>query len=90
MKAIDSFPQGIYLIDFEFHPADHREGNPPRPVCLAVREYITGEVSRYWTDELQTMKSAPFPCGYGALVVAYFASAEMDCFIALGWVGNYR
>jgi hypothetical protein len=85
MKAIDSFPQGIYLIDFEFHPADHREGNPPRPVCLAVREYITGEVSRYWTDELQTMKSAPFPCGYGALVVAYFASAEMDCFIALGW-----
>lgn len=85
MKAIDQFPKGIYLIDFEFHPVDHREGNPPQPVCLAVREYITGRVWRYWGDELQIMKEAPFPCGEGALTVAYFASAEMDCFIALGW-----
>ena len=85
MKAIDRFPKGIYLIDFEFHPVDHREGNPPRPVCLAVREYITGRVWRYWGDELQVMKEAPFPCGEGALTVAYFASAEMDCFIALSW-----
>lgn len=85
MKAIDRFPQGIFLIDFEFHPKAHREGNPPEPVCLVVREYITGGVWRYWLDELQVMPKAPFPHGADALVVAYFASAEMDCFLALGW-----
>lgn len=85
MKAIDRFPEGIYLIDFEFHPEGQREGNQPQPVCLAVREYITGRVWRCWGDELQVMKEAPFPCGAEALTVAYFASAEMDCFIALGW-----
>lgn len=85
MKAIDRFPAGIHLIDFEFHPRSHREGNPPEPVCLVVREYIGGEVRRYWREELLAMTCAPFECGDGALVVAYFSSAEMDCFLALGW-----
>jgi hypothetical protein len=85
MKAIDRFPLGIYLIDFEFHPKAHKEGNAPHPVCLVVREYITGRVWHFWLEDLQSMKEAPFPCGAGALVVAYFASAEMDCFLALGW-----
>ncbi len=85
MKAIDRFPQGIFLIDFEFHPKARREGNPPEPVCLVVREYITGAVWRYWRKDLQVMQEAPFPHGDGALVVAYYASAEMDCFLAIGW-----
>ena len=31
-----SFTDGIYLVDFEFHPASGREGNPPVPVCMVV------------------------------------------------------
>ena len=31
------------------------------------------------------MKSAPFQVNPGAMSVAYFASAEMDCFLSLGW-----
>jgi hypothetical protein len=31
------------------------------------------------------MAAAPFPTGEKALCVAYYASAEMDCFHALGW-----
>jgi hypothetical protein len=31
------------------------------------------------------MKKAPFPTGSEALFVAYYASAELDCFHALGW-----
>jgi hypothetical protein len=85
MKAIERFPSGIFLIDFEFHPKARHEGNPPEPVCLAVKEYITGRIWRYWLDDLRTMQEAPFPYGDDALVVAYFASAEMDCFISLGW-----
>lgn len=79
------FPGGIWLIDFEFHPANGREGNPPRPVCLVVREWPSGATRRYWRDELDALGQAPFPTDASALVVAYYASAEMGCFLALGW-----
>ena len=32
-----NFTDGIYLVDFEFHPVGGREGNPPLPVCMVVR-----------------------------------------------------
>ena len=80
-----SFTDGIYLVDFEFHPAGGREGNPPVPVCLVVREWLSGRTQRHWQDDLQQMTTAPFPTGDKAMCVAYYASAEMDCFHALGW-----
>jgi DNA polymerase-1 len=85
VKYIERFPKGVYVIDFEFHPADGVEGNKPDPVCLVALNYLTGQVWRYWRDELRQLPSAPFPCGDDALTVAYYASAEMDCFLALGW-----
>ncbi len=72
-------------MDFEFHPANGREGNLPVPVCMVVREWPSGHTRRYWQDDLQLMGSAPFPTCDKALCVAYFASAEMDCFQVLGW-----
>jgi len=80
-----SFPDGIYLVDFEFHPAGGREGNPPVPVCMVVREWPSGCTQRYWQADLHEMAAAPFPTSEKALCVAYYASAEMDCFHALGW-----
>jgi DNA polymerase-1 len=85
MSLASQFPAGVYLIDFEFHPTHGHEGNPPAPVCLVVRNAVVGEVARYWQDELCQMSQAPFPCGADALCVAYFSSAEWDCFLALGW-----
>lgn len=79
------FPDGIYLVDFEFHPLSGIEGNIPDPVCMVVRNYETGATHHYWRDELRMMPAAPFPVGKQALMVAYFASAEMDCFRALDW-----
>jgi hypothetical protein len=84
MTASD-FTEGIFLVDFEFHPVFCREGNPPKPVCMVVREWPSGHTSRYWQDDLQKMDRPPFPIGSDALFVAYFASAEMDCFHALDW-----
>ena len=52
---------------------------------MVVREWLSGHTSRYWQDDLQQMQTAPFPTGDTALCVAYYASAEMDCFLALGW-----
>jgi DNA polymerase-1 len=84
MTALD-FNDGIFLVDFEFHPARGREGNQPVPVCMAVREWPSGRTHRHWQDDLQQMTAAPFPTGENALCVAYYASAEMDCFHVLGW-----
>lgn len=75
----------VFLIDFEFHPRNGREGNLPWVVCLVVREWPSGHTRRYWQDELLKMTHAPFPTDASVLVVAYFASAEMACFLALGW-----
>ncbi|OIN91392.1 MAG: DNA polymerase I [Comamonadaceae bacterium CG1_02_60_18] len=80
-----TFTEGIYLVDFEFHPAGGRQGNPPVPVCLVVRAWPSGRTQRHWQADLQQMAAAPFPTGENALCVAYYASAEMDCFHALGW-----
>ena len=84
MVALD-FLEGIYLVDFEFHPYRGREGNLPVPVCMVVREWPSGRTSRYWQDDLKAMTAAPFPTGDKALCVAFYASAEMDCFSVLGW-----
>ena len=80
-----NFPDGIYLLDFEFHPEHGREGNPPTPVCMVVREWPSGRTQRHWQADLQQMATAPFPTGERALCVAYYASAELDCFHVLGW-----
>jgi DNA polymerase-1 len=80
-----NFSDGIYLVDFEFHPAHGREGNCPVPVCMVVREWPSGHTRRYWQGAIYDMTAAPFPTGNNALCVAYYASAEMDCFQALEW-----
>ena len=85
MMDTSYFSEGIYLVDFEFHPADGREGNLPVPVCMVVRKWPCGATKRYWKDDLRALAAAPLPTGEKALWVAYFASAEMDCFQVLGW-----
>ena len=84
MVAVN-FSDGIYLVDFEFRPSRSREGNPPVPVCMVVREWPSGRTSRYWQNDLKVMATAPFPTSDKALCVAFYASAEMDCFSVLGW-----
>jgi len=85
MNQLSDFTDGVFLIDFEFRPENGREGNTPEPVCLVVKGFLSGVTSRYWKDDLGGRTSSPFSVERGALCVAYFASAEMDCFLKLGW-----
>ncbi len=85
MNQLSDFTDGVFLIDFEFRPENGREGNTPEPVCLVVKDFLSGVTSRYWKDDIHSRSSAPFSVGRDALCVAYFASAEMDCFLKLGW-----
>jgi hypothetical protein len=80
-----NFPNGIWAVDFEFHPAHGQEGSLPVPVCMVALELESGHTLRYWQDELDSMPQAPFPTDSGALFMAYYASAEFGCFQQLGW-----
>ena len=72
----------IHIVDTEFFGDD---GDQKTPVCMVVRELLSGEVRRYWMDELRQMDQPPFDIGPDALFVAFFASADFSVFLALGW-----
>lgn len=80
--SVPHFPGGIWLIDFEFRQPD---GDRPEPICLVAREWRTGCEFRIWRDGLSGLSRPPFPTDASSLIVAYFVSAEMSCFLALGW-----
>ena len=72
----------IWVVDFEFTAPP---GERPDPVCMVALELRSGRIVRHWRRELKSMTAAPFDTGSGTLVVAYYASAEVGCFLALGW-----
>ena len=53
------------------------------PVCLVAWELRSGRKLRLWSDEFGA--TPPYPTGPDALFVAYYASAEVGCHLALGW-----
>ena len=60
-----------------------RAGERQVPVCLVARELRSGRTIRLWQDQFGP--TPPFPIGADVLFVAYYASAELGCFRALGW-----
>lgn len=71
----------IWLLDFEFQGAPEISW----VVCMVAREFRSGRVIRMWRDDLVKLRRAPFDVGPDTVVVAYYASAEIGCFLALGW-----
>jgi hypothetical protein len=81
MTPLDRWPyREIWLADFEFMAGS---GERPDPVCLCARELRSGRELRLWRDELGPVP--PYPTGASNLFVAYYASAELGCHLALGW-----
>ena len=75
--SLDNFTD-VWVLDFEFRCLD---GALPEPRCMVARSFRTGKTLRLWL--LETRHPCPFqPTD---LLVAYYASAEVGCFLALGW-----
>jgi DNA polymerase-1 len=74
--------RNVVAVDFEFE-FDGHDGNQPRPVCMVAKELRSGQCWRLWRGEFGS--APPFPIGPDTLFVAYYASAELGCFRALGW-----
>ncbi len=78
---LDQLPfREIWAVDFEFGSTP---GERPVPVCLVARELRSGRTIRQWRDEFET--SPPYAMDADALFVAFYASAELGCHLALGW-----
>jgi DNA polymerase I len=78
---LDQLPfQEIWAVDFEFVA---EPGENPVPVCLVAWELRSGRKVRLWQDEFGV--EPPYPTGPHSLFVAYYASAEIGCHLALGW-----
>jgi DNA polymerase-1 len=71
----------VWLVDFEFTAPS---GARPQPLCLVAREFRSGRVVRLWLGG-ETIPAPPYGTGPDTLVVAYYASAEIGCHLALGW-----
>ena len=78
LAALDRFRE-VWLMDFEFVAAP---GERPDPICCVARELRSGREVRLWDEELRASRS-PVPAD--ALLVVYYAPAELGCFLALGW-----
>jgi DNA polymerase-1 len=77
--ALDRFTE-VWCVDFEFIALP---GRLPDPVCCIARELRSGRESRLWLGE--NPLASPPPIGPEAVLVAYYASAELGCYRALGW-----
>jgi DNA polymerase I len=80
----------VVAVDFEFEFGGHdtfkaasQSGERPRPVCMVAKDLVGGQEWRLWRGEFDTVP--PFPIGPDVLFIAYYASAELGCFRALGW-----
>jgi hypothetical protein len=68
------------VADFEFEVG---HGERPVPVCLVAHELRSGRRFRLFRDQLG--QAPPFATGRDVLFVAFYASAELGCYRALGW-----
>jgi DNA polymerase I len=80
LHAMLSSFEEIVLCDFEFNGSD---GARPTVVCLVAHELLSGRKFRLWHDQLGA--TPPYRTDNKALFVAYYASAELCCHLALGW-----
>jgi hypothetical protein len=72
----------VWAVDSEFSAPP---GERPTVVCLVARELRSGRTLRLWQDDLRRRREPPYPTGPDVLFVAYLASAELGCHLALGW-----
>jgi hypothetical protein len=77
---LDHYRQ-VWFVDFEYCCPP---GCRPTPLCVVARELHSGRRSSRWLAG-GGGKTPPYPTGPDVLFVAYYASAELGCHMALGW-----
>jgi hypothetical protein len=71
----------VWLVDFEFQSPD---GERPTPWCVCALELNSGRRIRQWLGD-GAPATPPYPTAAESLFIAYYASAELGCHLALQW-----
>jgi DNA polymerase family A len=74
--------RSVWVGDTEFGGAP---GDIPAPRCAVFHEVHSSETVRMWEDELHAPAAPSWLTEPDNLFVAFFASAELGTFLALGW-----
>jgi DNA polymerase family A len=75
-----SWARRIIVDDFEFTQNANKCNDP---ICFVTKELRSGECVKLWRDQLDRH---PFsPQDKDTILIAHAASAEMQCYLALGW-----
>ncbi len=72
----------VWLVDFEFNAPS---GARPIPICVVAVELRTQRWERLDSCAMATLRAAPYRTDASALMVAFYASAEIGCHLTLGW-----
>jgi hypothetical protein len=80
----------IWCLDFEFRLTGGNPAGLPIPVCMAGREFHSRQTVRLWFDGAAVPPSPAIPTGPGIAVCAFYASAEIGCFLTLDWPLPWR
>src|SRR5215475_254990 len=81
MQLLQRFYREVWAVDFEFYAPP---GERPTPLCLVARELHTGRLVTSWLEGTRSVLPL-IPSGKDVLMIAYYASAELACFLALAW-----
>lgn len=73
--------KSIWAVDFEFAAP---EGENPRPLCVVAHDLLSGQKVRRWLAH-EDAPVCPYGTGPDNLFLAYYASAEIGCHLALAW-----
>lgn len=60
-------------------------GERPGPKYLVWRELGSGRLHHLYGADLLSRNHPPYPIGPNSLFVAFYAPAEINCHLALGW-----
>jgi DNA polymerase-1 len=71
----------VWVYDFEFHAPS---GCVPGPICMVAKEIRTDKAVRIWLEG-EDGKHLAYPFPHSALLVSFYAIAEVSCHLALGW-----
>jgi len=85
IEQLRDFYDEIWAADFEYSTGA-TEADPPKPICVVGVELFSGRTVRTWLDG---GAGVPPPCPFNitdrTLYLAYYASAEISCHLALEW-----
>lgn len=72
--------KNIWCADFGYGPDENLK---PDVRCMVAIEFYSKRTIKLWRNELS--EECPLEVGTDSLFVAYYASAELNCFQQLGW-----